>query len=344
MRIGIRTALAVLSVALFSTGSRAAEKPLFASPDKIHIAIQAPLGTLIDNRQFRGKVPGTLTDPNGQKLPITLALRGITRRTSEVCAFPPLRVEFASPPPATSLFAGQKRLKLITHCRDNATYRQYVLKEYAAYRMYNLLTPKSFRAKLADVDYLDANGRPIATQVGFFLENLDDLADRNGTRRVRASDRIPLADLSPSDSARYALFQHMLANHDWSMRAGPAGDACCHNAEIIGSLAPGETIPVPYDFDFSGFVDASYATPPGEIEINSVRDRYYRGYCVHNSEALAAAQQMREAHSQIIGVLSQVPGLDARSQSRGAAFLERFFADIATDADVNAKVLKRCAR
>jgi len=344
MRIRLSAALALVLSAITGTPSGAAEKPLFASSDKIHISIQAPLRTLIDNRQFRGTVPGTLMDPSGQSLPITLALRGITRRTSEICAFPPLRVEFPTPPPPNSMFAGQKRLKLITHCRDNATYRQYVLREYAAYRMYNLLTPKSFRAKLVDVDYRDANGRPIASQVGFFLENLDDLAQRNGLSRVRAGDRIPLAYLSPPDAARYALFQHMLANHDWSMRAGPTGDDCCHNAEIIGTLAPGQTIPVPYDFDFSGFVDTKYATPPGELDLSSVRDRYYRGYCVHNPDALAAARQMREARPQILGVLAQVPGLDARSQSDAAAYLERFFADIASDADLNAKVLKRCAR
>jgi len=162
MKIRLSAALAIFLGLLAGTPSRAAEKPLFASSDKIHISIQAPLATLIDNRQFRGTVPGTLVDPSGQSLPITLALRGITRRTSEICAFPPLRVEFPTPPPASSMFAGQKRLKLITHCRDNATYRQYVLREYAAYRMYNLLTPKSFRAKLVDVDYRDANGRPIA--------------------------------------------------------------------------------------------------------------------------------------------------------------------------------------
>ena len=42
------------------------------------------------------------------------------------------------------------------------------------------------------------------------------------------------------DAARYALFQHMIANHDWSMRAGPVGSFCCHNAELLGLAAPGQ--------------------------------------------------------------------------------------------------------
>jgi len=338
MKIGLLAAFACLAC----SSAASAEKPLFASNDKIHIAIQGPLQTLIRNRDFKGAVPGTLTEPNGQSLPISLELRGITRRTSEVCNFPPLRVTFTAPPPANSLFAGQKKLKLITHCRNGESFQQYVLLEYSAYRIYNILTQHSFRAKLADIDYRDEAGRPIMSRIGFFLEPLSDVAHRNGLQESRGPERIPLADLNANDAARYGLFQHMLGNHDWSMRAGPVGSDCCHNAELIGPLAPGQTIPIPYDFDFSGFVSAPYATPPSELDLSDVRQRLYRGYCVHNPNAIAVARQMREARPQMLGVLTQIPGLDARTQARASTYLNGFFADIATDADLGAKVLRRC--
>ena len=126
------------------------------------------------------------------------------------------------------------------------------------------------------------------------------------------------------------------------MRAVPVGSDCCHNAELIGPLAPGQTIPIPYDFDFSGFVSAPYATPPSELDLSDVRQRLYRGYCVHNANAMAVARQMREARPQMLGVLAQIPGLDARTQARASAYLNGFFADIATDADLGSKVLRRC--
>lgn len=318
------------------------EKPLFASSDKIHIVIQAPLSGFIHNRSIEGSIAGTLTDPSGQALPISLKLRGITRRTSDVCDFPPLRVDFTAPPPPSSIFAGQKKLKLITHCKNSPGFQQYVLLEYAAYGMYNLLTPHSFRAKLADVDYRDESGKPIVSRIGFFLEDLPDLAHRNGLKPSHGPERIPVQDLNPTDAARYALFQDMIGNHDWSMRAGPVGKDCCHNAELIGPLAPGQTIPVPYDFDFSGYVDTPYATPPSELDISDVKTRLYRGYCMHNAEAATVAAQFRAARPQIFAVLSQAPGLDAKTQARAGAYLNGFFADIATDADVNSKVLKRC--
>ncbi|HEY6048143.1 MAG TPA: hypothetical protein VIV07_03755 [Sphingomicrobium sp.] len=317
-------------------------KPLFTASDPIHIAIQAPLSQLFRNRASKDVVPGTLTDPSGQAIPVTLNLRGITRRLAETCDFPPLRVRFNASAPATSVFAGQRSLKLVTHCRNGGSFQQYLLLEYSAYRMYNVLTPHSFNVRLANIDYRDADGRPIISRVGYFIEDLSDVARRNGLKPTHAPDRIPVPDLSPADAGRYALFQHMLANHDWSMRAGPAGEDCCHNAELIGPLAPGQTIVVPYDFDFSGFVSAPYATPPDELRISSVRQRFYRGYCVHNPDVLAAARQMRAARPQLIAAITSTPGLDSGSQSRAISFLDGFFSQIATDADVDQRILKHC--
>jgi hypothetical protein len=251
-------------------------------------------------------------------------------------------VQFTSAPPATSVFAGQRRLKLVTHCRNRESFQQYLLLEYAAYKMYNLLTPHSFRVRLANIDYRDENGRPIISRVGYFLESLGDVAERNGMKSTHAPELIPAADLNPADAARYALFQHMIANHDWSMRAGPKGDDCCHNAELIGPLAPGQTVVIPYDFDFSGFVGAPYATPPDALHISNVRQRVYRGYCIHNPQVLAAARQMRAERPQIIAALSQTPGLEPKTQARAIGFLDDFFSDIASDESVSDKLLKRC--
>lgn len=333
---------ACVALAIASPSKAATEKPLFASSNEIHIAIQASLWSLINDRSNRSSIPGTLTDPGGQSLPITVALRGITRRTSDICDFPPLRVSFTAPPPPTSPFAGQKKLKLITHCKNSAAFQQYVLLEYSAYLMYNLLTPRSFRVRLASIDYRDATGRPIVSNIGYFLEDLSDVAHRNGLKVTHAPARIPTSYLSSPDAARYALFQHMIGNHDWSMRAGPAGSDCCHNAELIGLAAPGATIPVPYDFDFSGMVGTPYAQPPAELDITSVRQRFFRGYCIHNNDVVTVAAQMRAEQGQIIGVLSQVPGLDSRSQQRASTYLQGFFSEIDNPATFSARILNHC--
>lgn len=338
----MRAFVALLAVAYSAPAAAQQGESLFAGSDPIQIVIQAPLSTLVHNRAQNVVIQGTLTDPAGQQLPVALSVRGITRRATDVCQFPPLRVQFTAAPPANSLFAGQRKLKLVTHCRNDASFQQYVLLEYSAYKMYNVLTPHSFRVRLANVDYRGADGRPIVSRVGYFIEDLGDVAKRNGTKETHAPDRFEMTALNPADAGRYALFQHMLANHDWSMRAGPAGKDCCHNAELIGPLALGSVIPIPYDFDFSGFVNAPYATPPDVLKIANVRQRYYRGYCAHNTQVLAAARQMRDLKPQMIAAITSTPGLDARTQARAIAFLEPFFADISSDAAVSEKVLKRC--
>lgn len=343
MRLALSFAAACLALAApIRAQQQQSASPLFASSEPVHLVIQAPLTDLARHREDRLAVPGTLVDPAGQSLAISLNLRGITRRLSETCDFPPLRVRFTAPPPPASLFAGQKSLKLVTHCRNAPAFQQYVLLEYATYRMYNLLTPHSFRVRLANIDYRDADGRPLMSRVGYFIEDLHEVAARNGLPLSHAPDRIPVTDLSPADAGRYALFQHMISNHDWSMRAGPAGEDCCHNAELIGPLSAGATIPVPYDFDFSGLVSPPYATPPDELRLSSVRQRMYRGYCIHNDAALAAARQMRDARPQMIAAIDSTPGVTPSTLARAQAFLDGFFADIATDDLVNRKILSRC--
>jgi hypothetical protein len=339
MKLGL---FALLALAFATPSVAQPPKPLFAADDTIQLTIRGPLGGLIRTRSS-DPVAGFLTH-GGETLPVKLSVRGITRRTTDTCDFPPLRVEFTSPPPPTSLFAGQRRLKLVTHCRKEASFQQYVLLEYAAYRMFNVLTPESFRVRLANVDYQGEDGRPIVSRIGFFIEDTDDVAKRNGLKELHAPARIEVSTLGSAPAARYALFQEMIANHDWSMRAGPAGDDCCHNAKLIGGsgLAAGAVVPVPYDFDFSGFVNPPYATPPDQLHISSVRERVYRGYCVHNRDVLAAAAQMRSARPQMLAALAAVPGLDPARRQKAEAFLQPFFAEIATDADVSAKLLKRC--
>src|SRR5258707_3174998 len=69
-----------------------------------------------------------------EAMPVTLSVRGITRRKKEVCAFPPLRVEFSQKPGPSSIFKGQTRLKLVPHCQRSADFHQGPLLYYPATR------------------------------------------------------------------------------------------------------------------------------------------------------------------------------------------------------------------
>lgn len=312
-----------------------APAPLFASDQPIRVTIKAPMAAVTSDRSGN-EHSGTLSlAGSAESYPIGLSARGITRRQGDICQFPPLRVDFAGNP--AGLFAGQNRLKLVTHCRKSEDFQQKVLLEYAAYRLYNLLTPLSFRARLATIDYVDDSGRPYVTRIGFFLEDIDDVAARNGMTRARTPDRVPLAQIEKRGGARFAMFNYMIGNLDWSMRAGPAGEGCCHNGRLLASAGSSIYTPVPYDFDFSGLVDAPYATPPEGFRLGSVRQRVYRGYCSHGVDGQAVAAEMVARRGEMTAMLAQIPGLAEKTRARAATYLDGFFSDLGSG-----KVLSRC--
>lgn len=315
-----------LSLALASSAAAKPPTPLFASDTPIHVTIQGPISSLVSNRSETPR-PGTMI-VDGITYPIALSARGITRKMSDTCDFPPLRVALTAAAPAGSLFEHQKHLKLVTHCKRDAGFQQKVLLEYSAYRLFNLVTPMSFRARLANVDYVDANGRPYISRVGFFLEDFSDVAKRNGMTEAHMGPTVPLQQIEPGSAARFAVFEYMISNYDWSMHAGPSGTECCHNGRLMSS-APGQLLTaVPYDFDYSGLVNTPYSVPPEGIPIDSVRQRNYRGYCMHLSQARSVAAEMSSRRAEFLGVFATIPGLDPREQGKAANYLQGFFADV----------------
>ena len=100
----------------------------------------------------------------------------------------------------------------------------------------------------------------------------------------------------------------MIGNLDWSMQAGPAGRRLLPQQPADRAAGAALFVPVPYDFDYSGLVDAPYAVPPEGFTVRASRPRYYRGYCRHNAEALAAAAEFRAQRPAIEAMFAQIPG------------------------------------
>ena len=347
--MGARLALAFALAVTAGPGAAAPKPPtrLFTDDAPIHIALKGALARIAATpAPARTAYPATLSlfSPMAEQHAVQLSPRGLARRTKTVCTFPPLRVEFTAKPAETSLFERQHRLKLTTYCRVTAGHQQHVLLEYAAYRLYNILSPISLRARLATVDYVDQDGRGTITRTGFFAEDPGDAAKRNGLFEVKIVARVAPSAIDATAEARAAMFEYMIGNLDWSMRGAHAGESCCHNFKLLGATANAQSglIPVPYDFDYSGLVNAPYAVPPEGIPVPSVRVRRYRGYCIHNAQALAVAAEFRTKRGELMAVLSTTPGLDEDRRRKASAYLDDFFSDIATDADVTKRLLKTC--
>jgi hypothetical protein len=321
MKLWVAAAFAALSSAALAKGPT----PLFTSDAPIHLTLQGPMSSLASNHSETPR-PATMT-VDGVTYPIALTPRGIFRKAN--CDFPPLRVELTRPAPPGSLFEHQHKLKLTAFCKKSEGFQQKILLEYAAYRLYNLMSPLSFRARLANIDYLDESGRPYISRVGFFVEDVSDVAKRNGLKVAKMGSLVPVQQIDPVSGARTALFEDMISNYDWSMRAAPAGQDCCHNVRMLTDGAPGSLLTVvPYDFDFSGLVDAPYADVPEGLPLSNVRQRMYRGYCAHMAQASAIAAQLSPRRAEFTRLFASIPGLEPREQAKAAGYIAAFFNDL----------------
>ena len=205
-------------------------------------------------------------------IPVKLKTRGIWRLKN--CQYPPVRMNFTSEAVKHTPFAGLDQPKLVNHCRDEDGYEQYVLQEFQLYRILRLLTPASHAVRLIKMTYADSGkdkDKPIAVRYSFIEEPPGEMAARNNAKQTKLKGARP-DDLEPFQSALVGVFQYMIGNTDFAFGA-------LHNVELI-QMANGDYWPVVYDFDFSGAVNARYATVDPQLRIRAVRDRLYRGYCV----------------------------------------------------------------
>ncbi len=319
---------------------------LFDSHETLSVIIEGPLDLIHKRRDEVQSHAGKLrfTDSNGQahEFDIKLRARGKYRRRFDTCRFPPVRLNFRKKQVKGSIFHGQDRLKLVTHCQNNnSMYEQYLLKEYLAYRLYQELTDYSFRVRLLRVRWIDSNAPDETLEhYAFMIEDEERLAKRL---------QLPLSDarastverLLPYQSAVVSVFQYMIANTDFSLIRGPAGDTCCHNI-ILFETADGD-LPVPYDFDFSGLVKARYATPNPKFRLKSVSQRLYRGRCEHNDQLNAVLQYFTDKREALLQVIDSVEGMNSKSRGRTKRFVEGFYKLTGNPKRVQSRLIKRCA-
>jgi hypothetical protein len=330
-----------------------AQTRLFTDTSEVQVVIEGPLGSLVRNAvRSTDPVPAVFTVSDAgspQRFDIQLAAGGVSRRTGGICTFPPLRLNFDRDAVRGTLMQGQNKLKLVTRCRNGANYEQLTVLEYTAYRLYNEITPLSFRVRPARITYRDSDGRRREdVQFNFLIEDVDDVARRND-RRVElevASNTVRSSQLDADVSALYGLFQYMIGNLDWDMVSGHVGEECCHNSKLLAASAESRTavVPAPYDFDYSGFVNAPYAIPPEGINIPNVRTRHYRGLCRHNDQVPAAAAHIRSRRAAILAVIDGETRLTERNRRSAREYIEAYFAILDDPERFDRQIIQRCRR
>jgi len=319
----------LLTLVLLVHVSHASASSLFEDNTVLEINLSGPISSLFEEKNDSRQLPFVLR-ANDLEHTIKVRVRGKSRR--RVCSFPPLRLNFAANDTVQSVFQDQNKLKLVTHCRDRGSVHASTLKEYAAYRIFNLVSDVSYRVRLLHITYTDTDGglkEKEFDRYGFLIESASALAERVGGQAEHVTG-VSLRSLDNQQAATVYIFQYLIGNTDWSLVTADEDDTCCHNGDLlkIGSVR----FYVPYDFDLSGLVNAIYARPDPSLNISRVTQRRYRGYCISTDALHDALSAIKARQVDILDVISQLPGLSQKETEATVKYLEKFF-DKANDDD-----------
>lgn len=339
LRVNLRNSYAAGCLVLLALlpGSPARADRLFESLEPLEITISGPLKQIQRERDKAVSYKATLASGE-DNFDVELRVRGHKRLDVDVCHNPPLRVDFEPGAIRKTLYAHQKSLKLVVLCKDTSLYRNYLRTEFLIYRMFNLLTPLSYKVRWLNVSYVDEEGES-RLEPAFFIERKSRLAKRNDLETTEVSS-IRVSELEPHSSALVTLFQYIVSNTDYSI-VSSADDSCCHNAKLL----TGEDAlyrPVIYDFDSSGLVDAPYAVPNPSINIAKVTRRLYRGYCAHNDQVAEARLKILGMRKELLELLETDTLVSSRSRPRVIKFFAKSLKMIENDKTWQKKIVDSC--
>lgn len=313
--------------------------PLFAEDGPLEMELFVDLSWLEDERPTEDEVDGLLRmqgiDGRTADHRVQVRTRGIFRNESRNCSMPPLRLNVATGRMEGTAFEGQDRLKLVLPCRTGQDdFQTLVIRELNAYRMLNVLTPASYRVRLVEITIRDTAGDMDPVQAnGFLIEDEDAVAAR---MRAVVSDFETFfpQGLEAGQATLVSLFQFMIGNTDWS-------PVTSHNSTLLWD-ENGDYLTIPYDFDFSGVVEAPYATPDPQFPIRSVRERIYRGFCWEGVDMEALRNRFLEARPALERLWTEQPLLDGGEQRRALDYLETFYRVLESPGNWRRQVVEAC--
>lgn len=335
----------LLSALLLAGPASAQESALFLDDEPLTLRLEAPLRTVFADRDDPEFQPARIEVANAGGAPLAVDLRVRVRGKSRTaaCDFPPLLLNFPRNQPAGSPFAGEDRLKLVTHCLANAQHEQHVVLERQIYLALNLLTASSLRIRPVEMTYFDTDrGRETADRIGFLIEDEEQFAARSGLAVV-STERVDRALYEPRALALLDVFQYFIGNTDWSATDGPDGESCCHN--VVPYARPdGVLLPVPYDFDAAGIVESPYAYPSALLPIRSVRERLYRGRCRDLSELEPVFASFTAQRDALTALFTEQAGIPERRAARARQYVDQFYAVLANEGQAEREFRRNCAR
>jgi hypothetical protein len=298
-------------------------KDLFDSDEMLSFTLKGNIRDLLNDRGDKPSYhPITLSyrnkDSSEVNIPVKIKTRGHFRKLKANCKYPPLQINMPKDIDGlSSVFSGQKKLKLVMPCAGE----DYVIREWLVYKIYNLITPMSFRVRLVQIDLDDAKSKKQAAPFyGFLIEDEKHMAIRNKATAVE--QKLRPEQTKQDDFLTMAVFEYLIGNTDWSVQY-------LQNIKLLKSNSFPQLITVPYDFDHSGIVDAPYAQPAEELLMKSVQERRYRGYCMTDLKVFEKPIALyNKLKNDIYSLFTKCSLLDAKYIKSVTKYLDEFYTTI----------------
>ena len=295
--------------------------PLFESDEPLKITLTGPFDKVFKERDKEKRYPARLQWDNSA-LPVNLQVRGNNRLKTETCKYPPLKIHLNKEDTKGTLFHKQTELKMVVACKMN--YFDYVRMEYLVYKIYAMLSDGHFKVRWLDITYIEEDKQRQAP--GFFIEQKKRMGKRLGLTQVHES-RIPISSLDHRYAATVDLFQFMIGNTDYSNVQARGDEDCCHNIKLMADVedVSAKFIPIPYDFDNSGIINARYAIPPAFLHIKKVTQRKYRGLCAASDQLASSIPSFQQVENDITKLIETDSILGDRMKKRVLKYVVSFY-------------------
>ena len=253
------------------------------------------------------------------------------------CSNPPLWVNVKQTEEVFELLDGIKKLKLVVPCKGSSAYQDYVFLEYLAYKLYNIVTENSLQARLIKVNYLDTSGKKKPGEAYTFIFESDKALAKRRECIPIDNEKISARHLDPETAAVLYLFQYMIGNTDWSVTG-------LHNMKLMKTveIAKPNPIPVTFDFDYAGIVDASYAIPGDHVTVETVTEREYMGYCLPKEHMDSAFNLFIEKESELLAEVENFDFLSNVLKKKTLNYLTRFFDIVKNPKLRQQRIIDRC--
>jgi len=304
----------------------------------LQLTLETDFKTLVKKKYQEKYQPATIEvqDSMGNAIAYQAKVRTRGNIRKKVCYYPPIKLKFKKTWLAENgMDSVFNDLKLVIGCKKGGFYSGLVLKEYLAYQLYAVLTDYHFRSQLVDVTIKDTkdNWKPYKTKA-FIIENQDEMASRYNGRctkpRIMRSKSIWEDQL-----ALLTLFQYMIGNTDWAF-------ANSHNVRFVRSRDKLRVIPIAYDFDYSGLVNAPYAVHRESIGIEDIQERYFLGNCKHKKSCERVMPLFLEKKKQLYKVVNEFSELSDKDRKKILSYFDDFYKILENPISFKKRIVENC--